>query len=1177
MKIFLLFLFLQGISAFSQEDNAFVSDTSFYPVKHNKAWYFMDTSGTVHEEKPNYSSVYPVYFFAEVYYVVHENGKYGMLQQNLEQFQEIKYDTIISSPYYLLLKDGKTWTHYLFNESIIMEADSVFQDGENVYYYNNGKTGLIANNILICKPEYECIASMNTFKGFFLTYQAGKFGLINQKGEMILPAAYAEIQEFDYGFVKFRKNESWKYYNTLHKNTVDPAGKDIHFYNDQCWKIYNGDRSKSVLYLDGGKSNLSGNYDDYFLLGNGNVAVRKNGKIGLLDENGQLLIPPKYEQIETVDNDFYQYKQKDLWGFMDGHGKEITPAVYNHFLPAKNYDSRFYFVLKNGSCGLMTKAGKIIIPIEYDHIIHFNDFYLLQSDGRFGMANLEGKILSPCVYPAYDLVKGRNSSNLLSVFQQNNQFTAFSKYGKINVSPCHDFVYENDVLKCYGENYVEVYVLSADGKQEDYHRYDGIQSFTFDNSYSDWYRQGADHFDESYLEENQQNGLFGLRFLQKEGMAVASAFKYVRPTTFLNLYTAHEKIDNIRFDKLGSAALETSEGAYLMWTTEAAIQKDLIVNTEAFDISDRGTSSTASDMKMNRDFSMRWISPNNSSFTESKLVAEAIYMDQEEDYKRIYFGGKAELCALHESDLSATEYFHYMNQMRNFWFTDAASAKIFMDPRLGVRFTGGEWKVLRVTEYFDKKPKIEFKTDQSFHSFKQAFFSDQYLFEEKGSRNLKFVDIWNDTTRFEQLEKIERVESFGGEEAYVISQRTNLKGKIHTAYPDFVFEPDSEQTEYTDRWIISKKADKYGLRAPNGEMLVFHDFQEIKYLGEHWFGISSSQKNWLMINSRSGSFADSSFTSLGLFNNGFLPFTQENSSGLMDSKGFVIARCEKCKFEISGGLILMKETDRTVVSDDNGVVATLVQGEALLGSGFILSKDKRGLYQVKTIESDAVIPLKTLKMPEIYGECLIIQNGNYYSLMRRDGTIAAKKSDLYEKYSNGIIGFRFSKKWQFYNEIGTQVHVSGSVKNRIVQEDLLMLDEKEKPYFIDNSGKVYASDSLFKPIREKAKQQINTEYESLQPQANGYSLVQKAGKWGALDSAGKLVIPCIHSELSYLGNDEFSVSLNGKQTFANTALKLILPIQYDEIFIVSDEFYRVRNGNRFGYLRKDGTWLREME
>ena len=108
---------------------------------------------------------------------------------------------------------------------------------------------------------------------------------------------------------------------------------------------------------------ISGNYDKIGKFVNGIAIVHKNGLVGAITADGNVLIKPEYDRISGFGGDSIAYTNK------------------------------------NGKVGLINKKGEVVIANEYDYIGHFKDGYAtIRQKGRTGIVNERGKIVVDIKY-----------------------------------------------------------------------------------------------------------------------------------------------------------------------------------------------------------------------------------------------------------------------------------------------------------------------------------------------------------------------------------------------------------------------------------------------------------------------------------------------------------------------------------------------------------------------------------------------------------------------------------------------------------------------------------------------------------------------------------------------------------------------------------------------------------
>lgn len=117
--------------------------------------------------------------------------------------------------------------------------------------------------------------------------------------------------------------------------------------------------------------------------------VKKSSKIwGYEDENGKIIIEPKYEQVSIFQEDLAGVMYKGKWGFIDKKGNEVIPA---------KYESVTYFsqdmagVKKKGKWAFIDKTGKEIIPARFENVgIFSEDLVSVKQTGKWGFIDKNG-------------------------------------------------------------------------------------------------------------------------------------------------------------------------------------------------------------------------------------------------------------------------------------------------------------------------------------------------------------------------------------------------------------------------------------------------------------------------------------------------------------------------------------------------------------------------------------------------------------------------------------------------------------------------------------------------------------------------------------------------------------------------------------------------------------------
>ena len=136
----------------------------------------------------------------------------------------------------------------------------------------------------------------------------------------------------------------------------------------------------------------------------------ENGKTGMKDAAGEVLVPAVYDEIGCTFADFCRgYAVPVMKGGKmalacpDGKGTLLTEAVYDHII----FDDCFYVLVKDGKKGLATGGGEVIIPAEMDEVYtHFNSLTAYSKNGKYGFAMIGYGLMTEPLYESYDIESG---------------------------------------------------------------------------------------------------------------------------------------------------------------------------------------------------------------------------------------------------------------------------------------------------------------------------------------------------------------------------------------------------------------------------------------------------------------------------------------------------------------------------------------------------------------------------------------------------------------------------------------------------------------------------------------------------------------------------------------------------------------------------------------------------
>lgn len=238
----------------------------------------------------------------------------------------------------------------------------------------------------------------------------GKYGFVNSHGEIVIPLQYQRANSFHEGL----------------------AVVDI-------------DYDKSGYLDKTGKLIIPADYEMASDFHDGLAAVKKNGKVGFINQQNEVELPFIYANADHFENGFASATltgNDQEWGVIDKTGKTILPFEYAYISRVMPNKLGWYFrVTKDDQEMMLDKQGKIVFP-KYDSIGFFADglvnvkkgekwgfvtaknepkidfmyddatgFFgglaLVQKGDKYGFINPQGEVVIPLIYdkinqPFYD-------------------------------------------------------------------------------------------------------------------------------------------------------------------------------------------------------------------------------------------------------------------------------------------------------------------------------------------------------------------------------------------------------------------------------------------------------------------------------------------------------------------------------------------------------------------------------------------------------------------------------------------------------------------------------------------------------------------------------------------------------------------------------------------------------
>lgn len=252
-------------------------------------------------------------------------------------------------------------------------------------------------------------------KAYFPVYTNKKWGVINDKGEIVVEPTYEEYivipnNKKDVFVCTYDVNYDENTYKT---KVINAKGEEIISGYNLVEPIYNYDNSNNIFFEDNvlavkkdnkyglvdytGKVLLNCEYEGIEAIKGikNSFSIKKDGKLGIADSNGKIIIEPAYKEIKAIGNNYQNgyivVNSKNKYGVIDFTGNQILENTYEDI--SGGYGNEMYVVQKDDKYQLINKSGKTVLK-NFDSIKSIDGENIIVSvDGKYGIKNINDEEL----------------------------------------------------------------------------------------------------------------------------------------------------------------------------------------------------------------------------------------------------------------------------------------------------------------------------------------------------------------------------------------------------------------------------------------------------------------------------------------------------------------------------------------------------------------------------------------------------------------------------------------------------------------------------------------------------------------------------------------------------------------------------------------------------------------
>lgn len=376
------------------------------------------------------------YDFVDSFYegraMVLQGELYGFVDKSGELIVNTKYDEV-----------GK------FSEGLAM-VETTNKQG---YIDKNGNE-IIPPQYVYARNFENGVAIVSLVKTKGPVFDEHYVGVINKKGEEIIPVKYDHISLNEKQIVMC-SDKKCKVFDYTGKEIFSSAliNSSGNCSDGLCEFYSNG---KSGFCDENGQEVIPAKFDEAEEFINGYSVVKVNGKKGIIDKTGKFVLQPKYDAIEEFSEGLAKVgignsDTNFICGFIDTSFRVVIPLKFNG---SRNFSDGLCPVRKDKQIGFINKHGDVVIPLIYDDAREFtNGIAVVGKDGMTGVIDKKGNEVIPFTY---EMISQFDSYGI-SFAKQNGSWMLIDKNGK-QVSKLYDGM-------GYAANSLGLYEFKRNGKR----------------------------------------------------------------------------------------------------------------------------------------------------------------------------------------------------------------------------------------------------------------------------------------------------------------------------------------------------------------------------------------------------------------------------------------------------------------------------------------------------------------------------------------------------------------------------------------------------------------------------------------------------------------------------------------------------------------------------------------
>jgi uncharacterized caspase-like protein len=247
---------------------------------------------------------------------------------------------------------------------------------------------------LAITPQYD--VANDFVEGLALVRVNGKYGFIDKKGNFAIQPIYDDAYSFSEGSALVSQANKWGFIGK------EPGVRELPLFSEATPFFSEG---LSIVRIKGkcgfvnnqGEVVIAPQYENAKDFSETLAAVAYNGQYGYMNYNGKFVIPPSFEDAEHFSEGLAAVKVNGLYGYINTKGSFQINPIYEEAQPFNNGLAK---VKQNGKYGIINNRGDLAVVAQYDWVFDFSEgLAVVESQQKYGYVTPKDQLK---IIPTFD-------------------------------------------------------------------------------------------------------------------------------------------------------------------------------------------------------------------------------------------------------------------------------------------------------------------------------------------------------------------------------------------------------------------------------------------------------------------------------------------------------------------------------------------------------------------------------------------------------------------------------------------------------------------------------------------------------------------------------------------------------------------------------------------------------